>query len=387
MGKQRAPAPPDPVATANAQGAANAEAARVQARMNRGDTFTPFGNVRNVDLGNDRWATYVEPSEGQLEVMRQGEELDRRTGQLALDAVPRAQEILNTPLNTDGLPQWQSSVPDRTGELVRGVDTSRFGQADISRDAVERAIMSRLEPQFQRDREALEGRLISQGFQPGTEAYQRAADELNRARTDARMQAVLAGGQEQSRIFGLGVQDASFRNQATGQATDIDLARAGFNNNTRGAMLGERLQMRAQPINEISALFGLGPGMQMPQPIQQAQVGVAAPDYQGLVSNNYQQQVAGVNARNAATAQLMGSALGAAGSWAGGGFAMPSDRRLKRDVQRIGTGAHGLPVYTWTYVWGEPGAGFMADEVAQVRPEAVGYGPDGFAWVNYAAVA
>jgi hypothetical protein len=347
MGKQRAPAPPDPVATAQAQSAANAEAARVQARMNRGDTFTPFGNVRNVDLGNDRWATYVEPSATQREIMGQGEELDRRTGQFALDALPRVQQIVNAPLNTDGLAPWQSGVPDRndmlafnlsdrTGDLARTVDTSRFGQADISRDAVERAIMSRLEPQFARDREALEGRLLSQGFQPGTEAYQRAADELGRARTDARMQAVLAGGQEQSRIFGLGLQDASFRNQATGQAADMeaaragfrnqavgqmtnaDLARASFGNNARQAQLAERLQLRAQPINEISALFGLGPGMQMPQGIQQAQVGVAAPDYQGLVQSNYQQQVAGVNARNQATAQLMGAALGAAGSAAGG---------------------------------------------------------------------
>jgi hypothetical protein len=49
-----------------------------------------------------------------------------------------------------------------------------------------------------------------------------------------------------------------------------------------------------------------------------------------------------------------------------------SDRRLKRDVERVGTGAHGLPVYEWTYVWGGPRArGFMADDVRAVMPEAV----------------
>lgn len=322
MGKQRAPAPPDPVATANAQGAANAEAARVQARMNRGDTFTPFGSVRNVDLGNDRWATYVEPNADQMQIMQQGVELDQRTGQLALDAIPRAGRILNSDVDTSGLPAWQQ-MGDRTGELARTVDTSRFGDPNIERQRVEEALMSRLRPEFARDREALEGRLISQGFQPGTEAYRRAADELNRAQTDARFQAVLAGGQEQSRLFGLGLQDAGFRNQATGQAASMDQARAQQINAVRQAQLGEQLQLRSQPINEIAALFGLGPGMQVPQAQQLAQVGVAAPDYQGLVQNNYQQQVSSVNARNQAVGQMYGAALGAAGSWAGGGFKNP----------------------------------------------------------------
>lgn len=352
--------------------------------MNRGDTFTPFGAVRNVDLGNDRWATYVEPNADQMEIIRQGTELDRRTGQLALDAIPRVARIIGSDVDTSGLPDWQM-MGDRTGELAREVDTSRFGDANIERQRVEEALMSRLEPQFDRDRQALESRLISQGFQPGTEAYQRAADELNRARTDARFQAVLAGGQEQSRLFGLGLQDAGFRNAATGQAASMDQARTGQNNAVRQAQLAETLQLRAQPINEISALFGLGPGMQVPQAQQLAQVGVAAPDYQGLVSNNYQQQVSATNAQNQATAQVMGALLGA--SQTAASAYMRSDRRLKRDVKRIGTAENGLPIYRWTYLWGEPGVGFMADEVAAVRPEAVAYDADGFAWVNYEAAA
>ena len=40
---------------------------------------------------------------------------------------------------------------------------------------------------------------------------------------------------------------------------------------------------------------------------------------------------------------------------------MTSDRRLKRDVRRVGE-ANGLPLYEWEYVWGEPGRGHMADE-------------------------
>ena len=61
-----------------------------------------------------------------------------------------------------------------------------------------------------------------------------------------------------------------------------------------------------------------------------------------------------------------------------------SDRRLKEDVQRIGEGDNGLPIYKYRYK-GEPDThiGFMADEVEKVRPEAVGLHPTGYKTVDY----
>jgi hypothetical protein len=64
-----------------------------------------------------------------------------------------------------------------------------------------------------------------------------------------------------------------------------------------------------------------------------------------------------------------------------------SDRRLKRNAERIGTGTLGLPIYRYDYLWGEPGIGYMADDVAAVAPHAVKVGPDGFAQVDYGALA
>jgi len=341
LGKRATPAPPDPVATAQAQGAMNAETARVQAALNRGDTITPFGNITNRALGNDRWETRVDLSPEQLAILRQGEQLDLRTGQLALDAIPRAQRILSSDVDTAAMQPWMLDDADARNRATAG-------------------ILSRLEPQFERDRESLEGRLLAQGFVPGSEGYNRAADELARARTDARLQADAAGLTESQRA-------------------------AQMANALRQAQFGEQLQLRAQPINEISALFGLGPGMQMPQAANLAQVGVAPPDYQGAVANNYQQQVAAVNARNQASAGLLGSVFGLGGSALGA--LRWSDRRLKRNIVRIGTAGNGLPIYRWIYLWGAPGVGFMADEVARVRPEAVAFGPDGYAMVNYALAA
>ncbi len=62
-----------------------------------------------------------------------------------------------------------------------------------------------------------------------------------------------------------------------------------------------------------------------------------------------------------------------------------SDVRLKTDIRRIGTAAHGLPLYTFRYI-GEVGLyeGVMAQDVLGVMPEAVSVGEDGHYRVDYA---
>lgn len=63
-----------------------------------------------------------------------------------------------------------------------------------------------------------------------------------------------------------------------------------------------------------------------------------------------------------------------------------SDRRLKTNIEQIGRMDNGLSVYTWDYLWGARGAGVMADEVAEIRPEALGASVGGFLTVNYEAL-
>jgi len=78
------------------------------------------------------------------------------------------------------------------------------------------------------------------------------------------------------------------------------------------------------------------------------------------------------------------SLLGAAGSIAGiaGLF---SDRRLKRDIERVGTRPDGLGVYLFRYLWSPIlHLGVMAQEVLGVKPEAVIVHPSGFLMVDYA---
>lgn len=65
-----------------------------------------------------------------------------------------------------------------------------------------------------------------------------------------------------------------------------------------------------------------------------------------------------------------------------------SDRSAKRDIERIGTLPSGLPWYSFRYLWSdEPQEGVMADEVAQVFPDAVFRHESGYLAVDYAKVS
>ena len=82
--------------------------------------------------------------------------------------------------------------------------------------------------------------------------------------------------------------------------------------------------------------------------------------------------------------QLAGAATSAAGVYVAGGGKW-SDRRLKRDIRRVGTLENGLPIYRFNYVWSpRVHVGLMADEVIRVHPEAVSENADGYKFVNYA---
>lgn len=153
----------------------------------------------------------------------------------------------------------------------------------------EEAYMSRLNPQFQRDEEALRARLINQGIGQGSQAYQREMDTFNQMRNDARQQAILAGQQ-----FG-------------GTAQQQALQR-------RNQLIQEYDAQRNAPLNEYIGLTS-GVQVQNPQFTSQSYGGAQPVDYAGLVNQNYQNQMAQYNARQAGSNNLMGSLFGLGGSF------------------------------------------------------------------------
>lgn len=104
-------------------------------------------------------------------------------------------------------------------------------------------------------------------------------------------------------------------------------------------------------------------------------------------------QGVGVNAQNNANQNAFTNGLiGMGGQAIGGGFgtmlgaAMFSDRRLKQDIERVGTYDNGLPMYEFAYRDAPERRyrGVMADDVLKIRPEAVIVAADGYQRVNYA---
>jgi len=100
----------------------------------------------------------------------------------------------------------------------------------------------------------------------------------------------------------------------------------------------------------------------------------------GILSNAGQRSVSSGNSSPGG----LGKALGKAAS-----SAMISDPRLKYDVTKLFELDDGLGIYEWTYIWEPEGTfnmGVMADEVAELRPWALGPKVDGFMTVVYGAL-
>ena len=121
-----------------------------------------------------------------------------------------------------GLERSTGNVAD-SGNVRRTLGVDDYA---TQRDDVEDAIMSRYNRHFAETENQLDQKLRAQGLVPGTEAYDRQFRQLREMQTDASMQAILAGGQEQSRLFGLDLASGQFENASQQQLFNQNLQRA-----------------------------------------------------------------------------------------------------------------------------------------------------------------
>jgi len=316
------PPPPDPVATAQAQGQMNRETAITQAGLNMVNQRTPQGSLVYNQIGT--WSDGTPRYEA------------------VQDLSPEEKALYETGLAT------RQNVANIGKEQSARIQELLGTPVDLSNEASEARLMelgrSRLDPALASRRASTEQDLINRGIRPGTEAYRRAMEAVTQGENDAYNQLLLTG---------------------------------------RGQAVQEALAERNQPINEITALLS---GSQVSQPnfVGTPQTGVAGVDYAGLVNQNYQAQLAGWQNQVSQNNAMMGGLFGLGGAAI---KAIPwSDRRLKTDIVRLGTGAKGLPVYAFRYIWGGPvQIGYMADEVERVAPHAV-HQIGGFKAVDYDAI-
>lgn len=356
----KAPAAPDPVATANAQGAANKETAYWNAIMGNVNQTTPYGSISYTDSSNGvydpnkapTFSSTVTLSPAQQKLLESQQANDQGLQDLGTAQMGRISNAVSTPYSYSGLPSAPTST-DVNALAQQGQD----------------AILSRLNPQFSQDEEALRTRLINQGIGQGSQAYNTEMNNFNQAKNDARQQAILGGQQYGS---GEEAQQLALRNQA----------------------IQEYNAQRNAPLNEYSALTS-GQQIQNPSFSGSNPGNAQAGDIQGATQNaynnamsQYNAQVGGRNSTQSSLFGLGGSVLGAAG--AAGGFAplfsgLFSDERLKEDIIPRGT-ENGHNIYEFSYK-GEDmrWIGVLAQEVEDKHPEAI-IEFDGFKTVNYGAI-
>jgi hypothetical protein len=303
------PAAPNPGLAVAAQSAANKDAIRESARVSSIDQFTPFGSL-----------TFTRDDEGlptsqiQSLTVPQQNLVDKQLSlgnTLGAAAQNQAAFLPQDQFNLDGVSSAQPSALDFSG--LAGI-SPQSGQA-VEQATFDRGL-SLLQPEFQQQQERLNQQLANQGLPTGSEAFgaeqsrfQRGRDEtLSRLANDA----VLAGRQEQSRLFG---QDLTQRQQGISE----QLQNIGLADQARSRDINERLLQRTQPFNELSAFLQGSPSLPFQGFAPPPQFNVAPPDVIGaqfgaanLANQNFATQQ-GINASNLGGLFGLGGALGAAG--------------------------------------------------------------------------
>lgn len=407
FGAGRQPQAPDPYVVADAQNRQNRDTASYNARINRMNTYTPFGsqefNVTGYDPnGAPIYEQRVNMSPEQRDLyVRQ---LSNQRGQLDV-ANSALRRVNRGHMDLRGRPEMSTGVnvsgPEASGELNTSNLPGLPGQDDLAgfrdqqSDALYRQNTRYLDRDFDRREEQLRTRLANQGAVEGSEAYDNAmrdfTDTRERAYGGARDSAIAGGGAEASRMFGIGSQargqlygealsGGQFANNARSQRFGESLAGAEFGNRARAQDLDERLTLENQPLQQFLALNTTG--ATMPSGTAPGQVGANPADIQGAMMEQYRGNLNNYNARVGSRNSLMNGLFGL-----GSAFLL-SDENAKENIHEVGELHDGTGVYLFNYKGDHtPQMGVMAQEVEKKDPAAVKMGRDGYKRVNYARVA
>lgn len=345
MGKKTADAP-DYLGAAKETAKSDAATLQTQTQANRPTQITPFGEVKwaQDDQGNWTQTTSLTPDQQAALDSQMGIEKDK--SQLASSMLGRTNEEFGKPMDWDQFNKYQG---------IEG-DPDKVRQA--SSDNLYKQATSRLDPRFAQQQEQTVAQLRNQGLKPGDEAYDTAMHNFEQDRNDAYQQAQMGatagGGAEAERTQNMGA------------------ASAGFNNTLRQSQISEEMQKRGFSLNEINAVLN-GQQVGLPTAPGFTNAGKSqAVDYSGAASAQYGAAQDAANVHNQMM-QNLGNMASSAMKF--------SDRRLKRNIRRIGE-VCGRALYIWDWVWGGKGSGVIAQENMDI---AVRH-PNGYLMVDYGRI-
>jgi hypothetical protein len=263
-----APAAPDYAAAAKETAAGNREAAEYTTKANRINQVTPYGSL-NYNYTPQYDASGKETGAGWTQTM---------------NLTPQAQATLDKNMAlSDKYAETAGIGFDKARATFENpqIDESLLPQRgiDIGKTAQE-ALLSRIEPNLQREDEALRTRLANQGISLGSTAYGREMGLQGQKGTDLRLQAALQG---------------------------INLDQA-----NRAAALNEAYTKQSRPLDLINALRS---GAQVQNPTFQGfaqQANTSGPDLLNAANQQYNAQIEATNAANASSP--LGGLLNLAGT-------------------------------------------------------------------------
>lgn len=315
---------PDYFQLANSQSLFNLNNAAQQSSLNNPNYYGPGGS--QVRTRNDD-GTYSVTQTLSPQLQANYDAQNALQGKL----LTQATNLAGTPLNFNNAPSTPT-FNTSSAQPIQSFNTSGISpipQADANdlakvRDSVYQQQTQYLDPQFQQAQSDLENKLANQGIMPGSEAYNREMGNFNltkqKAYGDARNSAIQAGGAEQSRLFGIGLQanqagESNALNQFnTGLQTHtagINDALANFNTGLQARQQGvsEATALHNAPLNDLSVLRGVAP---VQLPTYPGQVGTSIPgvDYLNAANLGYNANLALNNANSANSANFTNGLFG-----------------------------------------------------------------------------
>jgi hypothetical protein len=324
------PTPTPASSVASTQTGLNTTAAEQSQAGSSTNQSNPYGNLTYSQTGTSSTGVPMYTATESLSPSQQGL-YNTYTG-TQQTAGNQAQNLLDT--SGYGTQSAASAIGNETTGLT--------GQAMAQEQAY-------LQPTFSQQTSQLDSQLQNEGFNPGTPGYQQAMNGLLQS-----------------------------QNQTT----------TGFEASIEPQMFSQAESTYELPAELGGTLASLGaPTSPTSNFVSTPSLSVTPANYEGDVSTEEQEEMAAYQAQlqqsNAMMSGLFGlgsAALGglAKGATTGGTSSLASsifsDRRLKKDIKRVGVLDNGLPVYTFRFI-DDPveqlHMGLMAQDVEKVRPEAV----------------
>lgn len=402
MSKQTPPAP-DYTGAANAQASSSRDVTEQQTWANRPTINTPFGQQTwetkptwDPTTGTylNAWTQNTNLTPESQKALDSQMDITQGKSDLANSLLSRSQDEFSKPMDWDSF-TGLAGTPGTPNYNPENIQRSIGDTPDYIKnagDAIYNQWSDRQEPRMQQDQDRKRTQLYNAGLKEGDQAYDDAMKELSQDQNDARQQATyqatIGSGAEAQRMQGMDVTQGGFANsaaqQALGQQLNIgsqsfnqNMAGAGYQNQLRQQQMSEAMQKRGFSLNEINAILtGQQVGMPGMPTFNTASKSETA-QYNNAAQN------AGQYGLDAFSAQQAG--MNSAMSGLAGGAMMFSDRRLKKNIVKLGKWKD-YNVYRYEYIGGAEGnwhVGVMADEVERINPAAVVMDKSGYKMVDY----